>query len=81
MAEPGGGGGGGQGGHGPPKNLSGRARVCFGPPQNFDHWPSQNGASGGQIASENPEMGKFSKFFACGGLIGEKLISFDDFRL
>ena len=30
VAEPG---GGGQGGHGPPKNLSGRARVSFGPPK------------------------------------------------
>ena len=66
---------GGQGGHGPPKNLSGRAKVCFGPPKIFDHWPSQNGASGGQIASEHPEMGQIFKILACGGLLGEELFS------
>ena len=71
------------GGHGPPpQNLSGRARVCFGPPpQNFDHWPSQNGASGGQIASENPEMGKIFKNFCLWRANKRKTDLSDDFRL
>ena len=52
---------GGQGGHGPPKNLSGRAKVCFGPPKILTTGPPKMGASGKnlcQIASEHPEMCK-----------------------
>ena len=48
---------GGQGGHGPPKNLSGRAKVCFGPPKILTTGPPKWGASGlslCQIASEHP---------------------------
>ena len=56
VAEP----GGGQGVVAPQKSEW-EGQSMFWPPQNFDHWPSQNGASGGQIASENPEMGKMFK--------------------
>ena len=38
VAEPGG-----QGGHGPPKNLSGWAKVCFGPPKILTTGPPLNG--------------------------------------
>ena len=57
------GGGGGPGGPSPPKNLSGRAKVCFGPPppKILTTGPPKMGSTGQnlcQIASEHPEMGK-----------------------
>ena len=57
---------GGPGGPWPPKNVSGRAKVCFGPPKILTTGPPKMGASGQnlcQIASENPEMGKIFKIF------------------
>ena len=64
VAEPG---GGGQGGHGPPpKNLSGWAKVCFGPPKILTPGPLKVGVSGqtsSQIASEHPEICKIFKIF------------------
>ena len=56
-----------------PKNLSGRAKVCFPPPNNFDQGSCQNGGQWSnicQIASKHPEMGKI---FACSKLIKEIL--------
>ena len=53
----------------------------FWPPQNFDHWPSQNGASGGQIASEHPEMGKIFKIFRLRWADKRKTYLSGDFRL
>ena len=40
---------GGQGGHGPPKNLSGRARVCFGPPKILTTGPPKMGPVGARL--------------------------------
>ena len=45
----------------PPKNLSGRAKVYFGPPKILTTGPPKMGASGKnlyQIASEHPEICK-----------------------
>ena len=63
---------GGQGGHGPPKNLSGWAKVCFAPPpppppQNLDHWPPKNGRPVVKIFAKlllsTLKWTKFSKIF------------------
>ena len=57
---------GGQGGHGPPKNLSGWAKVCFGPPKILTTGPLKVGVSGqtlSQIASEYPVICKIFKIF------------------
>ena len=79
VAEPGGGGG--QGGHGPPKNLSGWAKVCFGPPiilTTAPPPPHQNGQPVVKLLAKlllrTLKCAKFSKFFACGGLIWVEII-------
>ena len=62
----GGGNGGGAIAPPPPKNLSGLAKVCFGPPKILTTGPPKWAASGQtlcQIASENPEMCKTFKNF------------------
>ena len=48
-----GGGGWGQGARGPwpPKNSSGRAKVNYPPPPNFDHWPSSRGLAREELIS------------------------------
>ena len=73
--------GGGQGGHGPPKNLSGRAKVCFGPPKILATGPPKMGASGCQIASEDPEMGKIFKIFRLRRADKRRTYLSGDFRL
>ena len=83
----GGGTGGGQGGHGPPKNLSGWAKVCFGPPppQNFDHWPPQNGRpvvkTFAKLLLSTLKSTKFSKFFRLRRANMGKVYSSCDFML
>ena len=50
----------------PPKNLSGWAKVCFGPPKILTSGPPKWAASGQnlcQIASEHLEMYKIFKIF------------------
>ena len=75
----GGGTGGGQGGHGPPKNLSGWAKVCFGPPKILTSGPPKNGQPVVKIFAKlllsTLKCTKFLKFSACGGLIWVKLIT------
>ena len=61
----------------PPKNLSGRTKVCFGPPpQNFDQRALPKWGPVIKIfARLLLSTLKWAKFFACGGLIREGLIS------
>ena len=77
--------GGGGGGHGPPKNLSGWAKVCFGPPQNFDHWPPQNGWPVVKIFAKlllsTQKCAKFSKFFRLRRAYMGRTYSSGDFML
>ena len=74
-----GGGGGGQGGHGPPPQKSeweGQG-MFWPPPKILATGPPKMGASGCQIASEDPEMGKIFKIFCLRRLMREELISLE----
>ena len=66
-------GGGGQGGHGPPKNLSGWAKVCFGPPKILTPAP-QNGPPVVKFFAKSLlsilKCAKFSKFSPAAGYYG-----------
>ena len=59
----------------PPKNLSGRAKVCFAP-QTFNHDPPKLVGTVVKIFAKLllSIHAKFSKFFACGGLVKVELI-------
>ena len=76
-----------RGGHGPPKNLSGWARVCFGPPpppKILTTGPPKWAASGQtpcQIAFERPKMCKIFKIFRLRRANMSRTYSSGDFML
>ena len=69
---------GGPGGPWPPQKFEWVGQGMFWPPQNFDHWPPQNGPPVVKISAKLLlsilKCAKFSKFFACGGLMWVELI-------
>ena len=69
---------GGPGGPWPPQKFEWVGQGMFWPPQNFDHWPPQNGPPVVKIFAKLLlnilKCAKFSKIFACGGLIWVELI-------
>ena len=69
---------GGPGGPWPPQKFEWVGQSMFWPPQNFDHWPPQNGQPVVKLFAKlllnALKCAKFSKFFACGELTWVELI-------
>ena len=65
----------------PPQKSEWEGQGMFWPPQNFDHWPSLKGASGGQIASEHSLMGKIFKIFRLRRAVKRRTYLSGDFKL